>query len=79
VTQYWALAQTLSDEELQARLYRHPVARESRHLEPEHAHIHQELRLLGVILQLLWEECQTANWRQQSVQNFDHNMRKKSI
>jgi transposase len=54
----WALAQTLSDEELQARLYRPPVARASRHLEPDHAHIHRELRRPGVTLQLLWEEYQ---------------------
>ena len=54
----WAFAQTLSDEELQARLYRPPVARESRHLEPDHAHIHSELRRPGVTLQLLWEEYQ---------------------
>jgi transposase len=53
----WALAQTLSDEELQARLYRPPVARASRHLEPDCAHIHRELRRPGVTLQLLWEEC----------------------
>ena len=31
----WTLAQALSDEELQARLYRPPVARQSQHLEPE--------------------------------------------
>ena len=30
----WALAQTLSDEELQSRLYKPPVPRASRHLEP---------------------------------------------
>ncbi|OIQ64528.1 hypothetical protein GALL_539220 [mine drainage metagenome] len=48
----WALAQSLSDEELQARLYKPPVARESRHLEPTH-HIHRELRRPGVTLQLL--------------------------
>ena len=54
----WALAQSLSDEELQARLYKPPVARESRHLEPDHAHIHRELRRPGVTLQLLWEEYQ---------------------
>jgi hypothetical protein len=34
------------------------VARESRHLEPNHAHIHCELRRPGVTLQLLWEEYQ---------------------
>jgi transposase len=54
----WALAQTLSDEELQARLYKPPVARASRHLEPDCAHIHRELRRPGVTLQLLWEEYQ---------------------
>ena len=52
----WALAQTLSDEELQARLYKPPVPRASRHLEPDCAHIHRELRRPGVTLQLLWEE-----------------------
>ncbi|TFI46474.1 IS21 family transposase, partial [Diaphorobacter sp. DS2] len=54
----WALAQSLNDDELQARLYKPPVARESRHLEPDHAHIHRELRRPGVTLQLLWEEYQ---------------------
>ena len=54
----WALAQSLNDEELQARLYRPPVARQSHHLEPDHAHIHRELRRPGVTLQLLWEEYQ---------------------
>ncbi|CAG9169683.1 IS21 family transposase [Cupriavidus pinatubonensis] len=54
----WALAQTLSDEELQALLYRPPVPRQSRHLEPDYAHIHRELRRAGVTLQLLWEEYQ---------------------
>lgn len=54
----WALAQSLSDEELHARLYRPPVARESRHLEPDHVHIHRELRRPGVTLQLLCEEYQ---------------------
>ena len=54
----WALAQTLSDEELQARLYKPPVARASRHLEPDCAHLHRELRRPGVTLQLLWEEYQ---------------------
>ena len=48
----------ISDEELQARLYRPPVARQSRHLEPEYAHLHSELKRPGVTLQLLWEEYQ---------------------
>ena len=54
----WAQAQHLSDEELQARLYRPPVARQSRHLEPDYAHLHRELKRPGVTLQLLWEEYQ---------------------
>lgn len=54
----WATAQSLNDEELQARLYKPAVARESRHLEPDHAHIHRELCRPGVTLQLLWEEYQ---------------------
>ena len=54
----WALAQTLSDEELQARLYPPPVARQARHLEPDYAYLHRELRRAGVTLQLLWEEYQ---------------------
>ena len=54
----WALAQTLSDEELQARLYRPPVPRQARHLEPDYTYLHRELRRAGVTLQLLWEEYQ---------------------
>lgn len=60
----WALAQTLSDQELQARLYKPPVPRASRHLEPDHAHIHRELRRPGVTLQLLWEEYRLAQGEQ---------------
>ena len=42
----WKQAQQLSDEELQARLYRPPVARQSRHLEPDFAHhaVHYQRR-----------------------------------
>ena len=54
----WAQAQDLSDDELQARLYRPAVARCSSHLEPDYAHLHQELKRAGVTLQLLWEEYQ---------------------
>ena len=57
----WALAQTLSDEELEARLYRPAVPRAARHLEPDYALIHQELKRPGVTLQLLWEEYAQAN------------------
>ena len=54
----WAVAQTLTDEELEARLYRPAVPRASRQLEPDYAWIHQELKRPGVTLQLLWEEYQ---------------------
>jgi len=57
----WAVAQTLSDEELEARLYRPAVPRAARHLEPDYAHVHQELKRSGVTLQLLWEEYAQAN------------------
>ena len=33
----WAAAQTLTDEELESRLYRPPVPRASRQLEPDYA------------------------------------------
>jgi transposase len=57
----WATAQRLSDEELEARVFAPPVARCSRHLEPDYALIHQELKRPGVTLQLLWEEYRRAN------------------
>jgi transposase len=57
----WAVAQGLTDDELEARVYRPAVPRSSRHLEPDFARIHQELRRPGVTLQLLWEEYQLGN------------------
>ena len=54
----WSVVQSLSDEELEARLYRPAVPRSSRQLEPDYAWIHQELKRPGVTLQLLWEEYQ---------------------
>src|SRR6267154_1194460 len=57
----WAAAQQLTDEQLEARLYRPPVPRASRQLEPDYAHIHQELKRQGVTLQLLWEEYARGN------------------
>jgi transposase len=56
----WALAQTLSDAELEARLFRPPVPRSSKQLEPDFAWVHQELKRPGVTLQLLWEEYQQS-------------------
>lgn len=52
----WALARTLSDDELQARLYPPPRPRTSTRHEPDFAVLHQELKRPGVTLQLLWEE-----------------------
>lgn len=52
----WPLASTLSDDELQARLYPPPRPRSSTRVEPEYAALHQELKRPGVTLQLLWEE-----------------------
>ncbi len=52
----WPLATTLSDDELQARLYPPPRPRSSTRQEPDYAVLHQELKRPGVTLQLLWEE-----------------------
>ena len=52
----WPLASTLSDDELQARLYPRPRPRSSTRREPDYAALHQELKRPGVTLQLLWEE-----------------------
>jgi transposase len=54
----WSVAQTLSDEELEDRLYPPVVPRSSRQLEPDYAWIHQELKRPGVTPQLLWEQYQ---------------------
>ena len=52
----WPLAQTLTDEELEARLYKPPAPRDRAQHEPDFAWIHQELKRPGVTLALLWEE-----------------------
>jgi transposase len=52
----WPLANTLTDDELQARLYPPPRPRSSTRQEPDYAVLHQELKRPGVTLQLLWEE-----------------------
>jgi transposase len=57
----WATAQTLSDAELETRLYRPPVLRADIRLEPDFALIHQELKRPGVTLMLLWEEYQRGH------------------
>ena len=51
-----AVAQTLTDAELEARLYGAKGPRLSGQLIPDYAAIHQELKRPNVTLQLLWEE-----------------------
>ncbi len=57
----WPTVHSLDDDELQARLFRPAVPRAARHLEPDYALIHQELKRPGVTLQLLWQEYAQAN------------------
>ena len=57
----WEIAQTLTDQELEARLYRPALARSSHQLAPDFATVHQELKRAGVTLQLLWEEYARDN------------------
>ena len=56
----WELAQTLSDEELEARVYRPALPRGSHQLAPDFGVLHQELKRPGVTLMLLWEEYATG-------------------
>ena len=57
----WALVQSLSDEDLEARLYRPALPKSSHQLAPDFALVHQELKRAGVTLQLLWEEYALDN------------------
>ena len=57
----WASAQTLTDEALEARLYRPAVPRASYQLAPDFGVVHQELKRAGVTLMLLWEEYALGN------------------
>ena len=57
----WAVAQTLSDEELEARLYRPALTRATLQVAPDFGHVHQELKRPDVTLMLLWEEYATGN------------------
>lgn len=52
----WAMAQTLSDEQLEARLYPPSRGRAGPQTDPDYVWIHRELKRTGVTLQLLWEE-----------------------
>ena len=55
------LAQTLDDEQLEARVYRPALPRDSHQLAPDFGVVHQELKRPGVTLMLLWEEYATGN------------------
>ena len=57
----FAVADGLSDEALEARLYRPPLAKSSHQLAPDFGVVHQELKRPGVTLMLLWEEYAAAN------------------
>jgi transposase len=57
----WEVAQSLTDDELEARLYRPALSRSSHQLAPDFAVVHQELKRAGVTLQLLWEEYARDN------------------
>ncbi len=57
----WEVAQTLTDEELEARLYKRALPRSSHQLAPDFATVHQELKRAGVTLQLMWEEYAKDN------------------
>lgn len=56
----WAVTQTLTDDVLDARLYRPPLPRSRYQLTPDFAAVHQELKRPGVTLQLLQEEYGAA-------------------
>ena len=56
-----AVADGLTDDELEARLYRPALARCSHQLAPDFGVVHQELKRPGVTLMLLWEEYASAN------------------
>ncbi len=55
------VAQTLSDEDLEARLYRPALPRSSHQRAPDFGVVHQELKRPGITLMLLWEEYATGN------------------
>ena len=57
----WEAAQALTDQELEARLYKPALPRSSHQLAPDFASVHQELKRAGVTLQLLWEEYAKDN------------------
>ena len=57
----WDIAQALSDDELEARLYRPALTRASNQAAPDFGLVHHELKRAGVTLMLLWEEYARDN------------------
>ena len=58
----WELAQSLSDEELEARVYRPALPRGSHQLAPDFGVVHQELKRPGVTLMLLLSLIHISKW-----------------
>lgn len=57
----WPALQALDEDELERRLnLRHGRGPAQRHVAPDFAHVHQELKRNGVTLALLWEEYRQA-------------------
>ena len=69
----WPAASTLSDDELQARLYPPPRPRSTQRREPDYAALHQELKRPGVTLQLLWEEYRAQIGNQAGEQAYRYS------
>ena len=57
----WLLAQTLTNDQLEARVYPSVDRSRGQHVDLDYAHIHREIKRKGVTLQLLWEEYAAAN------------------
>jgi transposase len=57
----WSVAQALSDDELEVKLFKAALPRNSKQVLPDFANVHQELKRCGVTLQLLWEEYAKGN------------------
>jgi transposase len=57
----WEVAQSLSDEDLEARLFRPALTRATKQDAPDFGRVHQELKRAGVTLMLLWEEYARDN------------------
>jgi transposase len=58
----WPVADDMTDEALERRLYPPPAATgKDRRSQPDWARVHRELKRPGVTLQLLWEEHRAAH------------------